>query len=171
MTNEPTTSLELDDDRHQRLHRREWIAERWGMALVALVVVAALLGLLGPGPLSYRMETSSDGQLSIEHYALQRYEAPAELVVRFRPPPLGTKLIRLGLSRTFTDRITVEGMTPEPESTEIDDDRLVYSFRAGNLSGEQRILFRYKNNEFGSVSYAVDLVDVARADVTHFVLP
>jgi hypothetical protein len=171
MTHEPTTTLELDGVLHQRRHRREWIAERWGMALIAVVVAAALSGLLGPGPLSHRTETSSDGQLSINHYALQRYEAPAELVVRFRAPPSGTNLIRLGLSRTLTDRITVEGITPEPESTEMEDGRIVYSFRASNLSGEGQIIVRYKNDEFGSVSYAADLIEGSRVQVAEFVLP
>ena len=38
-----------EDMRHQRL---EWAVERVGWAAVALVLVAALAGLLGHGPLS-----------------------------------------------------------------------------------------------------------------------
>ena len=171
MTHEPTTTLELDDDRHQRLHHREWIAERWGVALMALIIAAALLGALGPGPLSYRTETSADGQFSIEYYALQRLEASEELVIWFETPPAGTELIRLGLSRTFTDRITVEGMTPEPESTELESDRLVYNFRASRLGGKGKIIVRYKNAEFGSIRFVVHMAEGTPMPVYHFVFP
>ncbi len=171
MTPEPTTTLELDDDRHQRMHRREWIAERWGMAVVALFVAAALLGFLGPGPLSYRTETTADGRLSIEHYALQRCQAPVELVIRFRAPLADTQFLRLGLSRTFTDCMTIEGMTPEPESTEMEANRLVYTFRASQLRGDGKVIVRYKNDKFGSVRYAVDVAEGVRANVSHFVFP
>lgn len=171
MPHEPTTTLELDDERHQRRHRLEWTAERGGVLLIALILVAALLGLLGPGPLSYRKASSSDGNLSVEYYAIQRYAAPAEWVVRFRGASPDTGFVRLGVSRTFTDSVAVEEITPRPASVEMQDGRLVYTFQTADLRGEGIITIRYKHEEMGPVRCVVDLADESRAQVTHFVLP
>jgi hypothetical protein len=168
MDQEPTTTLEMDDERHRKCIRREYVAERSGMVLIALILLAALLGLLGPGPLTYRTEIAEGNSLTVEHYAIQRYEAPSELYVRVRPVA-GAESIRLGISRTWTDRITMEGITPEPVSIETSEDRLVYTFRA---SGEEvLIVLRYKNDEFGSVEYEVDDDQDASLRLSQFVLP
>jgi hypothetical protein len=171
MSNEPTTTEALDDSQHQRRQRVEWAVERCGMALIFLILVIALAGLLGPGPASFRRVTSSDGNLTLEHYSIQRYAAPAHSTVRFRFLRPGAKSIRLGVSRTFTDSVTVESITPEPEVTEMEDGRLVYVFRTPDLRDEGVVTLRYKNDEMGSIRCAVDLAGDSKIQVSHFVLP
>ena len=150
MPPEPTSTLELDDETHQPNRRWEWVAEHCGMVLIATFVIAALLGLLGPGPLSRRITTSTDGLLSVDHHIIQRYQAPAKLLIGYQVPTSGTGVIRLHLSRSFTDRISVEQIAPEPQSMEMTENQLVYSFRTSDLTGDGKIQCRFKHDEYCS---------------------
>ena len=74
--------LQIEEDRaHQR---REWRIERVGWVLMAGLLLAGLLGLLGDGPLS-RATAGSAGALSVEYDRLQRAAAPYEY--RFEVDP------------------------------------------------------------------------------------
>jgi hypothetical protein len=162
------TTTNLDSERAVRCLRLEWWAERVGRLLILGTVVCALVGLSGPGPLSYSEVTSSDQRVRIEYYRLQRYEAPAELKIHFESDSQANEPVRLGISRAFADLTTIESITPPPQSTEADDEQIVYVFQGTNLIA---MTFRYKNNSFGSVRYAVTLNDGAAVSIAHFVLP
>lgn len=82
------------------------------------------------------MQHTQDGRLVVEYYSVERYEASAELRIRFQPVQTEDGLIRLALSREFTDATTPEAITPAPDSVEMRDDRIVYAFRAADLGKE-----------------------------------
>lgn len=170
MSPQPTSIWDLEDDKHQRYRRWEWFVERCGMAVGATVVVAALLGTLGPGLLTHRITTSSDGLLSVEHHTIQRYQAPAQLIIGCPAPPTGTGIIRLHVSRSFTDRVALEQIAPEPEVTELTKTHLLYSFRASDLTGSGKILFRFRHDKYGAARYTVE-VDGLKTQLSEFVLP
>jgi hypothetical protein len=44
--------VDLDIERNHRFQRREWCLERFGWLLLALIILAGLLGLLGTGRFS-----------------------------------------------------------------------------------------------------------------------
>jgi len=165
---EAVTTTNLDSEPAVRCLRREWWAERCGRLLILGTVVCAIVGLLGPGPLSYSVVSSPDGRLQVEHHRLQRYDAPAELKVRLISADQGQQPVRIGISRTFTDRTTIDSITPPPKSTESSAEELVYVFQGAGLNA---VTFRYKNKDFGSVSYVVTLSDGSAVSVAHFVLP
>jgi hypothetical protein len=165
-----TRSIELDDPDSLRLQSREWIAERIGWVLIAAALLAAVLGLLGPGPLSHRYASSSDGRLSVEYYSIQRHEAPAELIIRL-PDVQRQDEIRLAVSREFTDRITTESITPEPERIEMQGERLVYHVAAADSGGEAVVVVRYRNTAMGRLRYEVALEDGPVVSISHFVCP
>src|SRR5688572_16733735 len=129
-----SSTLELDSNEHLQLVRREWKVERVGWMLVMAFVLAGLAGLLGPGPVSRRTLTSNDQRLRVEYYAVAHYQAPAEL--RIRCVPAAQEQIRLSFSRSFTDVSRPLGITPEPSSVVIHNDRLVYSFESALLQGD-----------------------------------
>jgi hypothetical protein len=165
-----TNTIELDGSRSERIRSREWTAERVGWFVIAAILIAALLGLLGPGLLSYRIQTSPDHRLSVEYYAVQRYDAPAELRIRFRPSDVS--MVRITVARTFTDQTTPESITPNPETVEMQGDRLVYSFRAmADHRAAGLVTYRYKSNVPGWLRYEIGLDGGPSIEVSQFVCP
>jgi hypothetical protein len=154
-----------------RNQSREWTVERLGWLVFAATLLAALLGILGPGPLSNSRQQTQDGRLVVEYYSVERYEAPAELRIRFQPVHTEDGLIRLAVSREFTDATTPEAITPAPDSVEMRDDRIVYAFRAADLGKEGSIIYRYKNNSFGRLRYDIGLAGEASVSIAQFICP
>jgi len=168
---QPEGSLELDDARHQQIQHREWIAERIGWGAIGLIILAALLGLLGPGVLSHRVASSSDGRLTVDYYRLQRNEAPSELLIRFDHPGADQDRLRLTISRELTDAVTIDGIAPEPDAVEMQADRLVYTFLASGSSPARKIVVRYQNHQMGALHYEVALEGGPSVSLSHFVYP
>ena len=118
--------LEVDDD--PRFHRRMWRVQRAGWLAMLAITLAALTGLLGPGPLS-RAVTAQPAGLRVEHPRFARVDAPQSLRVHLptSAPPGGG--YRLGLGRRFLDRVRIEAVVPPPVATEAAyDGRIVYTF-------------------------------------------
>lgn len=171
MSEQTESTLDLEQPDNRLVNVREWWAERLGWVLIAAVLVGALLGAFGPGPLSQRKADSADGRLEIEFYAVQRYEAPAELRITFKPPDPGDKLIRLALSRPFLDEITPEAIMPPPVTATMEEDRVVYSFLAADLGDEGRVTYRYQHDTFGWSSAQVTLLPGTQVELSQFVCP
>ncbi len=85
--------LDLDDDAD--FERRDRQLTRVGWILLTAFVLAAFVGLLGPGPLSARTPTSADGALGVEYHAIGHIEADDSMSL-------------------LLDASTVEGDTPSP---------------------------------------------------------
>ena len=92
------STANLDDGKNLRMQKYEWIFERTAWVLMIALLLAAVLGLFGPGPLSFRTRTSADGKLVVDYYAVQRHEAPSELCIHFRDRA-AQGAIRVALSR------------------------------------------------------------------------
>lgn len=113
-------SLQLHEDlAHER---REWKLQRVGWALMALALLAAVLGLFGHGPLSETASASADGALTVRHQRFERYQAPSEYDIGALPAlAAGGVLVRtsiLAASLYFTLKVKhrLAGLTTAPIS-------------------------------------------------------
>jgi hypothetical protein len=170
MSQQEPSTMDLDSDHGQRLYRREWFVERLGWVLIAATLSLAVLGYLGPGPLSCKYATNSDGLWSVEYYAVQRYKTPAELRFDFRPDSDQSRIV-LEISRDFTDNTTLSGITPAPVITEVREGRIAYLFEAAQLNAEVPIVYRYENDTFGSLTYTISLNNGPPMTLSHFICP
>jgi hypothetical protein len=171
METESCRTAELDSPENLKNQSREVIAERIGKIVFVVILLCAALGFLGPGPLTSRQSTSPDRALRVDHYLIERVHAPAELCIQLNDPFEANGFIELAISRTFTDDVSIESITPEPENVEIRQARLVYRFRASNLSGDARVIFRYQHDKFGWLRYQVGIENGPTVDVSQFVCP
>ena len=176
MPQNPKSVAELDDPGHLAHQRHEWIVERIGWALMALAVVAALLGYLGQGPLTSRSTASPDGSLAVEYYAVERYQAPAELRFQVRAPQSdsntpGPETVELLIGRSFTDETTPDEIAPKPLSIEARGKHLVHTFRVADLAGHERIVYRYQHEEYGRFEHEFGLEGHRPLRIVQWVLP
>jgi hypothetical protein len=106
----------------------QWIVQRvlWGLA--ALVLVAALLGFFGGGPLSGAEEkVEGDGYTyELSYNRWNRQKNPQELDLRVSGSNLAGESLQVTLPRSFLDDVSLDNVTPDPDSTSLRGEGSVY---------------------------------------------
>jgi len=170
MSDQTESTLELDEDESLKVIRREWWAERIGWFTIAACLSAALLGFLGPGPLTSRKLTSDNGRLRAEYYAVPRYSAPVELKLAVNSQSARGEFLDLAFSQAFVDAIKLESITPEPVEARLEQDRVAFRFRAADVR-DGHIAFRFEHQSFGPLSGTITLLPDSEIELWQFVCP
>jgi hypothetical protein len=147
---------------------REWCVQRIGWALIGLAILAAIIGVLGPGPLSKKREGKMGAALFVEYQRFARYQAPGEFKVLCRPE--GKEQFRLSLDRTFIEQTEIKEISPEPFETSAAGDTYVYFFKLGQ-GEEQLVTIRFESKRFGRVNSRVTLDEKETVEVRQFYWP
>lgn len=134
--------LQLDED--LRFLRRSWRAERVGWALMSAAVAAALLGLLGPGPLSRGSAGSAESGLSIEYGRLERHEAAYELRLQFAPGASSDGRLRLKIGTSYLEKARLQRVDPEPESVIAAGESTTFVFKTAAGGQQSRVVLRFE---------------------------
>lgn len=122
-------TLEIDDD--VRFQAREWLAQRVGIGLMGLFVLAALLGLTGGGGiLNNATAASTSGAVRIEYDRIVRRSASTSMTLRLHSDPPG--FIQFWVSAPYLDAIYIESVTPVPQTVTVEAARHVYTIRAAS---------------------------------------
>src|SRR5215207_519621 len=105
--------LELDQD--LTYQQREWRVERISWIVWLLLIVAALLGLLGPGPLSQTRAGSQDERVWVDYERFVRYRSPTQLIVHIEPDAAQEGMFHLQLDQEFIAKAQIQRIDPEPD--------------------------------------------------------
>lgn len=140
---------------HQNMahQRREWRVQRIGWALMALLLLAALLGLLGPGPLS--RTTAAAGALRVEYNRFEHMQAPSEMRIGLPADAVDGGTVRLRLSRAFVENVQLERIDPQPRANAADGDGFVYEFDTRQSRVPVDVIVRYQYQAFGRMPVRV----------------
>jgi hypothetical protein len=152
--------LEIDED--PAFVRRSWIVQRLGWTGMGLVVVLALAGLLGSGPLS-RRTTQLAGLLRVEYQRFARYEAAQTIAIRLEPAATHTGEVRVWVDRRFLDDSKIDAITPTPVRAEAGPDRLVYVFAVTPPGAPTTLTLILQAEQIGLTSGRIGLVGAAGA--------
>ena len=157
----------------QDLHfqRREWRAERIGWVALAGLIVAAMLGLLGDGPLSATSADSPDGSMHLEYQRFGRVTATQALRLRFRPVSDEDHRYRVWLSAPYREANRVREVSPTPERVEDDRGRVVYVFRALEIERSTEVMFYVQPRAAGSCPGRIGLVGGDSVAFRQFIYP
>jgi hypothetical protein len=118
--------LEIDQD--LTFVRRSWAVQRAGWAGIGIVLVIALAGGLGSGPLSHQRGGVPD-LLEIDYSRFVRYQASHTLTVRLTGTAVRGPEARLWIDRRYLDQARIESIAPPPVRVEAGADRLLYVFQ------------------------------------------
>jgi len=119
----PYPGLQLNED--MPLQERTWRLERIGWTITLLFVLAALAGLLGPGPLSNAHAVTPDQSIEVQHLRFSRTLTPQSLRVRCRT---NDAVASIWISNALLEPFSVEGVSPEPVETTIGELGITYKF-------------------------------------------
>ena len=122
-------TLEIDED--LAFQRKEWFAQRAGIAMLSLFVLAALLGLTGAGGvLSHATAGERGGGVYVEYEKFVRRGAMATMTLRFHSDPPG--FIQFWVSAPYLARVRVDSVAPMPQTVTVEEARQVYTIRAAS---------------------------------------
>ena len=161
----------LDLPQDEPFQKREWKIQRVGWALWGLVLVAALAGLLGTGPLSHAEVSAPDGSVIVKYDRFLHYHQPSVLEVLVPSRGQDDSPLRLKVSRTFLDRVQIVRIEPEPDEQQVADDGIVYTFAKEGTPELSKLLFHFEFEQFGSSNGLVELMNGGSADLQQFVYP
>lgn len=159
--------LEIDED--LRLERRFWVAERVGWALMAVVAVAAAVGLFGRGLMG--TASAEAGAVRVEYYRFWRASSAMPLTVHLSPPAEEQGEARLWISRSYLEHMTLEAVTPEPESVEAGTERMTFVFSLEPLEGPTSVSFSLRRQRSGPVRGEVGLEGAEAVRFSQFFFP
>lgn len=132
----------LRNERHQR---HEWQLETIAWAFIAVILVAAVGGLLGPGPLS--TATARAGGLTLDYQRFVHYQGPQRLTFRLAGGPDGGA--RLWIDRAFVETMEIEQVDPWPDAVEAEAGRYVWVLRAPRAGERFVATIRYRPDRMG----------------------
>jgi hypothetical protein len=151
-----------------RLQRATWRFERYGWIGLCAVIVLAVLGLFGNGPLSSATATTSNGQLQVEYGRFERNGAATDMRLHVAAPSAQRPEIRIG--NAFLDAFTIEAVTPQPAEQRSGPDGVEMAFEAED-SGPVHVYFSLRPEAVGLVKSEIALAGGAPARFTQFIYP
>lgn len=114
------------------------------------VSISALLGLFGNGPLSTARAGSDETGLRIDYERFLRQGSPGIVEVNFGAAALRPdSTAEIWIDRKWLDEMEVRRITPEPESSLLEGDRIVYTFRLDPSSAPARITWYLETHAIG----------------------
>lgn len=113
----------------------EWVVDRVGWIMMAVVLTAALAGLWGNGPLSNEQAISADGQLSVSYDRFVRNQGSTEIELQVSPNAVLNGAVSIGIDSEFLMANQIQGITPTPSSVTVDDRYEVYRFDVAPRAG------------------------------------
>lgn len=122
--------LEIEQD--LAFERRQNLAQRIAWAIGALILLAAMLGAFGDGPLARATRRSDDGRITVCYQRLARDRAPDRLRVEVAASAIRDGRITIGLAQTYLEKVRIQTITPSPLSTGQADGQVRFLFAAAD---------------------------------------
>lgn len=144
-------------------HRRGWTAQRVGLTLMYLLVIAAAVGLFGDGLASAKTESSQ--QITVESERFYRFQAPMPLQIMVTNTS-GSN-ITIAFPNDYFRHFEVRSIVPEPTENEFINDHVHYTFDA---TGDADITFYLIPLERGRIRGVLNVND-EQFQLNHFIFP
>jgi hypothetical protein len=151
----------IEVEEHLDYQRTFWRIQRVGWVLLALLLVASALGLLGSGGPLHREVLGAGSAFRVEHPRVQRLSS--EFAARFELA--GGDSLSIVLPARFFEDHRLDSWTPEPVSAMAEGDEIRFTFE-----GRSAIL-RVQPQSIGRKAITVQEAGGEIRDLTYFVLP
>lgn len=126
-------SIEISED--VDFQRKSWRVQRVGWVVMLLIAAAALLGLFGDGPLASAEAGAESSGLVVRYQRFTREGDEHSLDLEVGTASLGgDSSIVVWLDRRWLSSNRVLEITPAPDRSQIEADRILYTFNAARSS-------------------------------------
>lgn len=163
-------SASVNPQQDNAWQQNEWRVQRIGWFLWAFVIVAALLGLTGYGPLSRTVATTATKGIVMHYDHFVRCHCPTRLRIELSRAA-GSRAPRLEISDTLLDNMQIRHIEPEPLRRVLTDETIIYEFAATEDIETATISLHVEYQTFGKVSGFVGVPGGGVLNVSQFVYP
>jgi hypothetical protein len=155
----------IDLDTQSGFERRWHVFEIGCWVVMAAVVLAAVAGILGKGPLAQAKASSAGNEASVTYQRFSHYMAPGRYEIAFGP--LGST-IQVHIDRSLLSKADIMGVSPRPVAAADDGTGWNYIFAASDAAGQ--VEFRLQPRGLGGVEGDVT-VNGSAVHLKQFILP
>jgi hypothetical protein len=157
----------LEIDENLDFQRKEWVAQRIGLWVLAVFVFGALIGLTGvSGPLTHGEAGDRLGSIHLEYDRIVRRGTDGTLTLHLRTSVPGD--IQFWVSAAYFESVTVERVVPQPYRQSVEHERHVYTIHAG--SPEIAVMVDVQHNTIGRVDAEIGIVSGPSVRFTQWLL-
>lgn len=164
------TRQETDIPENPDRQQRQWRAERIGWVSAGIILLLAVVGVFGAGPVSRTTASDSGDDLRVTYERITRRDARETITVE-AAISAGSETLDLHLGGELADRVWLESVVPEPESMASDADGLHMTFAVPPGSDVTTITFTIEHDSFGRSASSIQLDEGTNVDFTQWVLP
>lgn len=159
--------LELGGE--QEAHKY-WTWQRIGWAAIAVLLLAAVAGLFGKGPVANGSAQSADGSLQVEYARFARFQSPSTLRILAGEAATASGQLEVRVNRDYFRDVEVAQITPEPKSTRAGAQELAFIFDVARGESAE-VHFQLRPNAAGVSHLRVHLPDQPPLSVRQFIYP
>lgn len=171
MASSPARVGDLEINQNLHVQRQTWLLQRIGWGGMALIVLAALSGVFGSGPLA-RTETTDDQQtFRLLYDRFGRYEGELVLQLVLSPEATETDRVTVEIDRPYWTSHAVEQIIPEPLISSIGINGFRYTFEIHSPSIPAVIVFRLRPKYLGALDGRILINDVGPLRFNQFMFP
>jgi hypothetical protein len=170
MGKQGTKRLEVDED--MGFQQRSWRWQRIGWALIALIIVAALLGCFGSGLFDKARVGGQSEALALEYNRFGRAKAETStLQVKIKAGTGTDGRVRLWLSREYLESVQIMSLIPQPVGVEAGIDRYTFVFSVSDASQPSSVTFRLEPERPGMLRGQIGIEGGQSLSFSQFVYP
>lgn len=171
MATSPVRIGDLEINQDLDVQRITWTLQRIGWSGMALMVLAALSGVFGSGPLT-RTEVADDQQtVRLLYDRFGRYEGESVLQLVLTPETTKTHRVTVQIERTYWTSHAVEQIIPDPLISSIGIDGFLYTFETNAPSTPAVIVFRLRPKCLGALDGRIRVNDAGPLQFHQFIFP
>lgn len=130
------------------MQQRVWRFERVGWYVLVLIVLLALAGLFGNGPLSDAERWSEDGRVKVEYQRLSRSGTTDNLYITVQGEP--GQPVKVELEGSLLRAASIETMQPEPQLSKSHGPALLLQLGTGQ-DGVATLYLTLRSEHVGSL--------------------
>lgn len=145
-------TLDLDDD--PRFLAREHLATRIGWVALTAFLLAGLLGLLGPGPLSTTVSGASDSPVRVEHQRVTHYEADDSVTLLLDESLIEGDTLAVELTGAWLTGMDISSVSPQPDAQRLIPGGAVYEFAVARPA-DVEVSITFRAQELGRLPLTV----------------
>lgn len=161
--------MDLEIGQHEPFQQREWRLERVGWTIIAVLIIAGLAGLLGPGPFSWATSRSDAGLVTVEYQRVTHHEADDAITLTFPAEAVQDGMVTVEVTGSWVAGVDLQGISPEPS-----DQMAVPEGRALTIpveqAGDTEVHLTFQAQGYGTLSAEMAVGDDS-ASFTQLVLP
>ncbi len=149
---EPKRIGDLEIYQDLAFQEREWKVQRIGWAIMLLVILLALLGLFGTGPISTGSAEGGDGAISAGYERFIRHDGRTTLTLEVDGDQAANNEVRLWVSQDYLDAMEIQQISPQPSEAIAAGDRVIYVFPIDDPSSTLSVSFSLRPQDMGRIT-------------------